>query len=55
MDVCIKIFKKDERESDENGNRLDRHDIEKNIPDHEQRETTIYYYENWLYNQVVKK
>lgn len=31
MDVCIKIFKKDEREYDSNGQRLDRHQIEMKI------------------------
>jgi len=55
MDVCIKIFKKDQREYDQNGQRLERHSIEKRIPNHQQTETTIYYYENWIYNSVQKK
>jgi hypothetical protein len=55
MDVCIKIFKKDNREYDRNGERLERHEIEKNIFNNQQRETTIYYYENWLYNTIQKK
>ena len=34
MDVCIRINKKSDLEYDEEGERLDRHLIERNCPDH---------------------
>ena len=50
MDICIRINQKSDLEYDEDGERLDRHIIEKNYRGKKQENPTIYYYENAKYS-----